>query len=163
MPRIAGECLAHVLLSVLFYECKWAHGCQSARSWMAPVLLHVLLRCHSSRSWTVPRRHPSTRSWMVACGRTQNIFRMYEFICTRCSLADHYLFFLPVTSTTNLRQPVECGNCAPMLLSMCSLPLPMRPRTGRSSLFCWFSKWFCLAAHLHGQVQLITSNVFTNE
>ena len=28
---------------------------------------------------------------------------MYEFR-TRCSLADHYLFFLPVTSTTNLRQ-----------------------------------------------------------
>ena len=28
---------------------------------------------------------------------------MYEF-CTRCSVADHYLFFLPVTSTTNLRQ-----------------------------------------------------------
>ena len=29
-----------------------------------------------------------------------------------------------------------------MLLSMCSLPLPMRPKTGRISLFCWFSKWF---------------------
>ena len=28
---------------------------------------------------------------------------MYGFR-TRCSLADHYLFFLPVTSTTNLRQ-----------------------------------------------------------
>ena len=28
---------------------------------------------------------------------------MYEFR-TRCSLADHYLFFLPVTSTTNLWQ-----------------------------------------------------------
>ena len=40
------------------------------RSWMAPVLLHVLLRCHSARSWIVPRRHPSTRSWIVACGRT---------------------------------------------------------------------------------------------
>ena len=29
-----------------------------------------------------------------------------------------------------------------MLQSMCSLPLPMRPKTGRISLFCWFSKWF---------------------
>jgi len=56
-------------LSVLFY--KPAHGCPSARSWMAPVLLHVLLRCHSARSWIVPRRHLSARSWIVACGNTR--------------------------------------------------------------------------------------------
>ena len=83
-------------LSVLFY--KPAHGCPSARSWMAPVLLHVLLRCHSARSWIVPRRHLSARSWIVPAVTQENIswFRMYEFR-TRChgssGLADYFLFF----------------------------------------------------------------------
>ena len=78
-----------------------------ARSWIAPVLLYVLLRCPSARSWIAPLRHSSARSWIVSAVLVtqENIFRMHEFR-TRfhgsSGLADYFLLFLPVTSTTKI-------------------------------------------------------------
>ena len=64
---------------------------------IAPVLLHVLLRCPSAGSWISPLRHPSARSWKVPV-------ETHEF-CTLCSSHSLTIFsFLPVTSTTSLLQ-----------------------------------------------------------
>ena len=69
------------------------------------MLLDVLLRCPSARSWIAPLRHPSTGSWIVPAVTQEDIFWVYEFR-TRChcssGLADYFMFFFPVTSTTRI-------------------------------------------------------------